>query len=307
MSLASTEWRQLTFLQRYEIPSLFYRFHPRQDAFTLHITDLVDIWDGSLNQNAIYVEASIQQSSIDPSDSSSQLKVLILKMEEALANGKNALAMGQVNRNRSFRLHTQIALPPPLKALSWTFNLSQQDSGSLSRHLLLPALRECLIQTRKLQALEGIIKEKDHVISRLLDKVESSGMDLSIIFPGISGLRSRKRNVSIAEASNHVPGMGAFQRDTWTKQFYKKGEDCSAGLAGLLNGSTVDDVEKQFQKHFHSRWTSCLPQLEETNLRRVDVEKQSIEGLDGKDTSRSRSASSDEHSGQYFQVTPPAS
>ena len=93
--------------------------------------------------------------------------------------------------------------------------LQRVPQPEFSADLMLPLLEEASQRQHGLEDLFHIIRDKDQVMSKLLDRIETSGIDLGIVFPSITGMRSRRTQTTIAEASKHVPGMAPFNKDSW--------------------------------------------------------------------------------------------
>ena len=60
-----------------------------------------------------------------------------------------------------------------------------------------------------------VLKDKDHVIQKLLDKLEEQGTELGQIFPQVAGKVGRK--VDRKKAEDKVRGIARFDVDTWKK------------------------------------------------------------------------------------------
>ena len=188
----------------------------------LNVTDFLSLWQCSLDSDQFISEAQTQNCSIDPSESRCQADTLRKKLHEALEDGQNVLYRPQHQASdNDFTLKTTKLLPKPLKPLVWAFSLVQTNTAMFSDEVVKPCLQRIAVQNHKLDSLLQIIKDKDHVISRLLDKIEGSAIDLSLIFPGITGLKSRKSHIGVPEAKKHVPGMSTFDQTAWDVQVFE--------------------------------------------------------------------------------------
>ncbi|KEF56768.1 uncharacterized protein A1O9_06958 [Exophiala aquamarina CBS 119918] len=252
-------WQELRLPSRKECPKLFYSFHISKDSFSLLLTDLISIWDCSLDKYDILAEAARQQASIDPSESTHQFGLLLSKLRESLQDDQNTLVRGNSPASQNLLLRTKIGLPRPLKPLDWTFRLGQKNASELAEQLLRPSLHEVSVSQDKINSLLRIIKDKDHVISRLLDRIGTSAIDLSLIFPGIAGTSSRKGGqFSVADAKKHVAGMATFDEKNWIKQFSNDEGYEGADRTGLKN--LVTGCEKCFAhtRQQHENWLNGL-------------------------------------------------
>jgi hypothetical protein len=146
-----------------------------------------------------------------------------------------------------------------LKPLNWTFTLAQQNASELAERLLRPSLHEVAVDQDKINSLLRVIKDKDHVISRLLDSLGNSAVDLGLIFPSVTGYGSRKGGgVSVNDAKKHVPGMAGFDEKSWINRFAKEDGYEGADRTGLTN--LVSGCEKCFvhTRAQHDDWLRNL-------------------------------------------------
>jgi XLF-Cernunnos, XRcc4-like factor, NHEJ component len=261
-------WTQLTTFSRSkskgQCPKLFYNFRSSSnDGITLHLTDLISLWRSSLSRLEIIATAGEQHTSIDPSESTEQMRVFLEKLAGSLHRGTNRLAK-QTNDepgSKELALETSIALPRPLKPLDWTFILSLQPASELAEQILRPTLHQLSVSDRKLESMFDVVKDKDHVIERLLDRVAEKGVDMSLIFPTLTGTAKKSAGgVRVEEARRLVPGMKVFANNTWEQQFgAERGNEMEVGLTELVQG-----CEKCFvhSKEEHEAWIEKLPRLE---------------------------------------------
>ena len=204
-----------------EIPPtpLFFSYKRREDRLLVHLTDLISLWISEADREDLLEEALKQKPSIDPSESKSQYDTFCVRLGESLGTGLNSIQVGGSDVGVNvLHVSTKLKLPKPLKPLAWTFRLEQQQQTSFARQISISALEALLQEEEHQRSLFKVIKEKDHVISKLLDKIDASGIDLGLIFPGISGSKSRRSQVSLKEASRQVPGIAAFDLEQWTQQ-----------------------------------------------------------------------------------------
>ena len=264
MSTASQGWQELTTSSKRECPKLFHNFSTSSKGFTLQLTDLIGLWQCSLDKYDIAAEAGRQHSSIDPSESTKQLNVLLSKLQQGLNEGKNKLVKDDGRRHpaQSLALQTTLSLPKPLKPLQWTFHLQSTPASELSEAILRPVLHELSASHERLDSLQSVIKEKDHVISKLMDRVSASGVDMSLIFPTLTGVSGRRGNATVKDAMKHVSGMAAFDPAKW-KESLEQDDDNSPwmnqGLTKLVGG-----CEKCFvhTREEHEGWIKKLPSID---------------------------------------------
>ncbi len=215
----SPAWRNLPIADSNQIHDsvLFFTFKRYADGLKLHITDLIHIWASArTSKEELKEEAVRTRCSIDPSEDEEQYEVLLTKLEEAVS-GRNGATVQLVGDKKSstpvrFEIEASIPLPVPLGVLEWTFQMVRQEPSVLTEELVIPTL--CVIDAsrRREEDLRRRIKEKDHVIGKLMDKIEGSGIDLSMVFPGFAGVR---KGLNSRQAAKVVPGIEAFREGEW--------------------------------------------------------------------------------------------
>ncbi|OAP56242.1 hypothetical protein AYL99_09421 [Fonsecaea erecta] len=299
-------WQELQTTARRQCPKLFYSFSTKEQSLTLLLTDLISIWECSLDRYDILAAAARQQTSIDPSVSVDQFEVLLSKIRKSLRDGESNIIRDGRGNSQTLLLRTRIDLPRPLRPLEWTFTLEPQRASELAERILRPSLHEVFVSQNKINSLLGIIKEKDHIISRLLDRVGNSAVDLSLVFPGIAGFASRKGgHVSAADAKKHVPGMASFDEKSWTRQFANDEGYEGADRTGLSN--LVRGCEKCFahSKAEHESWVKDLPSTEKPH--RNDAGKSRIGSPPSMDATQKKPDLDRESTDDEFerQATPP--
>lgn len=258
MESIKSGWQELKTISGPKCPKLFYNFTADDNGYALQFTDLIGFWTANSPTRDINDYAKITKASIDPSDSQSQLRVLQEKLCQSLADGENNLRQDDEEAS-TILLQTVLKLPRPLQPLKWEFALDAQGTEELAEKILRPCLLEASESKNKLESLEGVIKAKDHVIAKLMDKIEGSTIDLSIIFPGITGARSRKGQTTLKDAQKHVPGLKPFSKDDWQKHFEVDSPYAGFEMDGL--SKLVIGIEKcpKHKSHQHEQWLSKLP------------------------------------------------
>ncbi|KAI9850008.1 MAG: hypothetical protein M1838_006181 [Thelocarpon superellum] len=184
-------------------------------AYAVDLTDLTYVWSEALARQDILNRAWLDETSIDPSGDPAQLLILLRTLEAAL-NG-DAPATWSLHRRHEHDLSLDVTcpLPAPLKALQWSFALSRATPESLTRDVIRPLLTLQRAQSSLVERLLAHLKDKDHVIDKLVDKLDSSGMDLAMVFPGAAGLRSGGRPSSRVQAGQFIKGLDVFDVERW--------------------------------------------------------------------------------------------
>jgi len=188
-------------------------------TYLISVTDLSRTWNESLDRRQIIRRALNENTAIDPSEDASQLKILLEKVQAALDGAEGTSASFDTKPQRDeLVLRVVSPLPVPLGTLEWPFHLSIQPEESVKFDLVLPLFHTAYVQQQQIKDLVVHLNEKDHVISKLLDKLESSGTDISAVFPGVSGSGISRRPTDRAKAARHVKGLGIFEEERWRGQ-----------------------------------------------------------------------------------------
>jgi hypothetical protein len=249
-------------------PRLLYRlttFTSGSTRLHLHLTDLVTLYAAELSRADVIAESSRNSSPIDPTE---QFDVFLNYLAQGLQGKDNVLAHGVRSKDGSdtatgsgqLSLTTSTSLPGPLSDLRFTFSLEPQLPSTFSHTILGEAIRYAQsLQTQRDSLLE-IVRDKDHVIARLLERVGTqAGGDMSLVFPTLTGRKSRRGaadgGVGIKDAEKWVPGLKSFDALEWQRGIGEGGE---AGLIGVASCDWLDDSRKQ-----DDDWLTGLPSADE--------------------------------------------
>jgi len=210
-------------------------------TYTIQVTDLAHIWSESLSHQAIIRRSKEEGTSIDPSDAD-QLQIFMEKLKLGLGGGPNTTLALTVNADAdrpSLSLKTSIVLPGGFAPLEWRVQLSPSPQFAFMSHLVLPLLQARHVHLRETASLVEVLKEKDHIIQKLLDKMESQGTELSEVFPQAAGKGGRK--VDRGKAEERVRSLAMFDTQTWRKTLNLHE---SQDIAQLMNSIFMDgDVQ----------------------------------------------------------------
>lgn len=197
-------------------------------SFAVHLTDLTHIWTETLDRAAIVKRSREEGTSIDPSETG-QLKIFLEKIKLGLAGGKGTTLALTINGDPdrpSLVLSVSVNLPGGLLPLQWPVRLSAAPQTLLTSHLTMPLLQTQHAHMQEITGLMDVLKDKDHVIQKLLDKLEEQGTELGQIFPQVAGKVGRK--VDRKKAEDKVRGIARFDVDTWRQGLsHEQPEDIS--------------------------------------------------------------------------------
>jgi len=185
-------------------------------TYTVHLTDLVHIWSESLDRQAIIQRSREEATSIDPSAGDDQFQIFISKLKLALEGDSAttlALTIDKGTDRPSLTINISVSLPGGLAPLDWSMHLSASPPLELTNQLIMPLLsaqHQCM---QEMTGLVGVLRDKDHLIQKLLDRLENQGTELSELFPQAGRKVGRKLDRKVAE--ERVKGLGLFDIDKW--------------------------------------------------------------------------------------------
>lgn len=225
-----SRWQRLHSSQQ-GLPPLLFQYTWTRQGYEIHITDLTYIWLERLPHKAISKRAEEDATTIDPGEDPEQLNVLLEKIGEALHKGNESAILSSGTQTDSLEIMITTKLPSPLKPLKWSLKLSKEPLSSLTTNLLLPLLREEAEWESRQRLLLNQIKQKDYVLGKLFDKMETLGVDLGSVFPSAAGSRTSRKAITRSEAAKFVKGIAPFEEQTWLAE---TGVSHGAGLATNL-------------------------------------------------------------------------
>ncbi|KAK0115474.1 hypothetical protein ONS96_013930 [Cadophora gregata f. sp. sojae] len=215
-------------------------------SFTVHLTDLTYIWSETLTRAEIVQRSREEGTSIDPSETG-QLKIFLEKIKLGLAGGKGTTLALTINGDPdrpSLVLSVSVNLPGGLQPLRWSVRLSAAPQALLTSQLTMPLLQTHHVHMQEMAGLIDALKDKDHVIQKLLDKLEEQGTELGQIFPQAAGKVGRK--VDRKKAEEKVRGIARFDVDAWRQGLNYEQPEEKSKLIGEIFSSQIDNASSDF-------------------------------------------------------------
>ena len=224
-------WRPLP-LKSNEIPSLLVSVAFGSADYSIRVTDMVNVWQEDLGRREILMRSLQENTSIDPSERG-QMSIFLDKIASALTpwhsdhhltSATLSLAEQKEFRNGSnsteqaaladLVLNIICRLPPGIPPLKWHINLKKMAPSFTATELVLPLIEAQYTRQQEVRSLVELLGNKDAVITKLLDKLESSGIDMDQIFNNLQG----KKRVTTAMAMERVKGLAPFAHQDWKSQ-----------------------------------------------------------------------------------------
>lgn len=236
--------------ESHELPPLLLSADFTSTSYAIHLTDLTNIWSEELDIRAIRSRSNDENTSIDACESLDQLAVLLAKIRDGLLNKLDAdisletASSTEADLGPELKMSITIALPSGLAPLKWPITLKPQPQSKLTDNLIIPLLKAQDAKTQELESLMHIVAEKDHVISKLVDKLESSGIELGNVFAAAAGRGGRKLSREAAE--ERVKGLRVFDKKAWRENITYAQTD-TQDVKALLH--TILKSEKTLAPH----------------------------------------------------------
>jgi hypothetical protein len=203
-----------------DVPQLLVKAHFDSTGYRIQITDLCRIWEESLTHDECVQRAVDSGSSIDPSQDEEQFRILLTKIQSAFdfEDGTTLQLSASKSSKDDFCIPLTAALPKPLAPLEWTVNLHRLQAQHLERELVAPLLSEASRLQLQMEQLVAELQNKDRVISKICDRLECSGNDLTTVFPGVSNIKISRKKGQREQLAKHVKGLADFDESTWKQQ-----------------------------------------------------------------------------------------
>lgn len=231
------EWRLLP--KSKATRPLLFRSSFEQSSYWLQVTDLSSIWSEDVSRDDIVRRAREVESDIHPEDDSSQMQILLDKLRSAL-EGEPGTSIFVRPLSSKLELFLGIPLPGGLSELQWSMSLGKQPLSVLQSAVINPVVANVYLQQQQIEQLSNCLREKDEAIGKILDKVESLGLDFGTIFP--NARLNRKGNLR-QQVLAQVKGLQVYDEKASTSQSLQIDHDGLSAkevLVVALNGIGSD-------------------------------------------------------------------
>ncbi|KAI0843984.1 XLF-domain-containing protein [Daldinia vernicosa] len=222
------------------LPALMISLQAASSSYTLHVTDLANVWVECLDRKGIILRSLQENTSIDLSDGDpNQWTVFFSKLDAAFdptspdhhtTSLSISASTAGTTSGGGLALHVTCVLPEPLKPLKWPVYLTKCPPIGLASELVLPLIQAHHVRTLEAQDLITRLKEKDAVITKLVDKLEANKVGLEYVFNSLS----TKRKPSRAVFEEKVKGLAAFNESEW-KSSVTANQELPRDLSSLIH------------------------------------------------------------------------
>lgn len=201
--------------------------------------------------------------SIDPSEDSTQMSLLFRSIEDALRQRPGSrVNLDRSNDIKQLTLHTSTPLPHPLRPLEWSIVLMLAPQSTFASEFVSHLLNQQLTAKAEMTSLLEQLRDKDKVISKLVDKMHGDGVDLGKVFPGAVSSKSGTGPNARRAVAKSIRGLEEFDQDQWESQLAKDNE-FSKDLDDFLAQVSDDDGKEAgegLRIPIHGEWWMEDPQ-----------------------------------------------
>ncbi|KAK3938449.1 XRCC4-like factor-domain-containing protein [Diplogelasinospora grovesii] len=228
-------WRLLPVAAVPGIPNLLVSTTFTDQSYSVHLTDLANVWIESMDKKPIVKRGLVEDTSIDPTDGPDQIRRMLELLRAAFdtedpEHHNTSMSLAKGDDDDSLTIHITCVLPKPLKPFRWPMHLKKCPQSTVATELVLPLVQAHHARAKEIDHLIATIREKDSVIAKLVDKLEATGTGLEHVFNALSG----KRKVTRAVAEGRVKGLAPF-----TEADFRSGATEAQSNAGPVDVSTL--------------------------------------------------------------------
>ena len=256
-----TPWKYLDNLKtNTKIPPLLIKHDVGAASYIVWLTDLTFIWSESLDSRSIKKRSLNIDTSIDPTEGSDQLRLFLKRVTDALEQRQGStLSVARDDAVQNLVLKTCTILPGSLRPLEWFLELTPSPQSTLTSEFMLPLLGQRITANLEKASLLQLLKEKDQIISKLIDKLEANGDDLGSLFPSVAASMSGKSN-SRQALGKSVRGFNEFDRETWQANL-RQDSTTSDDVTRIVSSAFENEIANDFKIHYtfqYNEWWKSL-------------------------------------------------
>ena len=200
------------------LPPLLIKHEVGSSAYTIHLSDLTHMWTEYMNAKDIRKRALNADTSIDPSEDLEQMRFFLRCINDALEQKPGTtIDLACDGHAKRLLLKTCTPLPGSFEPLRWTIELRIESPFTLTKEVVIPLLRLQAMQSAGSASLIQHLKEKDHIIDKLIDTMQADGVSLSKVFPGAAPLKCTIKSNPRQAFSKNAKGLSEFNEPQWRK------------------------------------------------------------------------------------------
>ncbi|KAK1657329.1 XRCC4-like factor-domain-containing protein [Colletotrichum godetiae] len=241
-------WRRLPMPTSADLPNLLVSTTFTATSYTIFVTDLANIWSESLDRRAIYKRSLNESTSIDPTDSDSNMRAFLSKIRSVFDpshrdHDKASMSISTRSNKEAGEQGLTMSITCELdnmQPLEWPVYLQKCPQSELTTELIVPLAQANSVGHRQVESLAETIKQKDAVIMKLLDKLEATGTRLEKVFAVLSAKQKPTRKM----AEQKVKGLAPFSFEDWKAQSDDGPEDVLGVIESIFGGDGLEYSRK---------------------------------------------------------------
>ncbi|KAM0720237.1 hypothetical protein Q7P37_004373 [Cladosporium fusiforme] len=304
------QWRHIHHADS-QLPPLLLKASFGSQGYSVRLTDLSRVWTETLGRKDIINQAKRISCSIDPGEDNEQFDIFLDNVRSALdQNDKTSLALASTKTN-SLKLILENPLPAPLPAFEWEINLKRAPDECVKDEIVSPLMQKAHQLNHNLELLIAELQAKDKIIAKITDRLETSGHDLTAVFPGVANVKLSRNKPQQEQLARHVRGLGQFEEDAFRKQIAARSEDAvmPSESADVLFASLSTATEGAETAHQDTDWWRWISPGKPVNLAKdtsehADKSRRDVAGS-GERSDQREASDTAQDDGFQRQATPP--
>ena len=197
-------------------PTILIKHDVASSGYTLYLTDLSHVWVERMNAREIRRRALNADTSIDPSEDVEQMRLFLRCINDALdQKPSTSVDLAYDEPNKCLLLKTYTPLPGSLEPLQWIVEMRMASPHALTREMIVPLLHQQAMQNIESTSLVQELRDKDHVIDKLVDTMQANGVSLSSAFPSAATLKSKLKSNPRQALGKNARGLSEFDELRW--------------------------------------------------------------------------------------------
>ncbi|QDS70343.1 hypothetical protein FKW77_008828 [Venturia effusa] len=180
------------------------------DRYSIWATDLSRLWHEELERDDIIWQANKNRIQIDIEDANN-FGILLKHLDSSLVDAFDVTE----KKSTRIELRTAIKLPEPLPEATWTFRLELQEDEDFRKHVTIPLFDQIRTQEKNETELIQHIKDKDHIVDKLMDALDKCNVDLTGVFPALATQGTARMASTRTEAETRIPALRPFDQQSW--------------------------------------------------------------------------------------------
>ena len=227
------KWLPLSLSQKdYRGPPLYVKPEIREKGYRVAITDVVRIWEEVLDWKEVVKRSLNENTAIDLLEDDQRSVFFDYLRSPFAGETDTALAIYPGRRDTELTLRLHAKLPPPFNTLVWNFYLKIQPQECLAEAFTFPALLRLKESEESNTLLMNGLREKDRVIAKLMNRLQSMRVALSDVYPNIRPPKGKSSHKDDSIFHRKVAGLKPFDEEQLHEA--KKAPPSSDTTANLL-------------------------------------------------------------------------